>query len=318
MILRKILLYFVCLCGLACAAFSVQAALPITASEIAPGVYVIAGTVADAGPGNYGRVVNTAFLIGAQGVVVLDSGANHRHGEAILAAIRRVTRKPVTHLINTHPHPQNVLGNAAFAQRGVPILASMATRDKMSERCPRCLKTLSETVGAAAMQGTQIHLPNQTVTHKERLTLAGRSLRFFQFGHGHTEGDLVVLDVATGTLFAGDLVYSGQIPHLNEANVRGWRSALNEMRSLPFSLLVPGRGPVGDVVAATTMQRYFDQLHDRVAAAYAAGLSADETIAHADLPEFSGWQGYAVRHGVNVQRIYFDIERADFEREPAP
>lgn len=303
---------------LLCAPWSVLAAPPLVANEVAPGVYVISGALADPSPGNRGQVVNTAFLVGRDGVVVVDSGANHRHGEAILAAVRRITRKPVKQLVNTHPHPQNVLGNSVFARLGVPILASTATRDKMGERCPRCLKTLSETVGALAMQGTHIRLPTRIVGHGERLTLAGRSLQFFQFGHGHTEGDLVVLDEATGTLLAGDLVYRDQIPHLNEANLRGWSVALNEIQALPFSVLVPGRGPVGGVAAVVTMQRYFDQLRARVAEAYAAGLSADETITRADLPEFSSWQGYATRHGINVQRAYFAIERADFEQQSTP
>lgn len=314
----ELLRHYLCLWLLACATLSVRAAPPLVANEIAPDVYVISGVLADASSDNRGRVVNTAFLVGRDGVVVIDSGANHLHGQAILAAVRRITPKPVSHLVNTHPHPQNVLGNSAFARLGVPILASAATRDKMRERCPRCLKTLSDTVGAPAMQGTRIRLPSRTVSHGERLTLVGRNLHFFQFGHGHTEGDLVVLDEATGTLFAGDLIYRDQIPHLNEANLQGWRAALKELQTLSFSLLVPGRGPLGDVAALTAMQRYFDQLQVRVAEAYAAGLSADETIARADLPEFTGWQGYATRHGINVQRAYFDIERADFEQKLTP
>jgi uncharacterized sulfatase len=86
--------------------------LPV--QRIADDVYLIPGVVADAAPANRGRVVNTGFIVGREGVIVVDSGANHGHGEAILATVASVTGKPVALVINTHPHPQNVLGNSAW------------------------------------------------------------------------------------------------------------------------------------------------------------------------------------------------------------
>ena len=36
-------------------------------------------------------MVNTGFIVGTDGVIVVDSGANHGHGEAILATVALVT-----------------------------------------------------------------------------------------------------------------------------------------------------------------------------------------------------------------------------------
>lgn len=303
---------------LALASGSVFAVSPLPADRIAPGVYVIPAPLAETSPANRGHVVNTGFIVGKDGVIVIDSGANRRHGEAILATIRRVTSRPVRMVINTHPHPQNVLGNSAFAQAGTTILASAATRQAMEQRCERCVRTLTESIGADAMRGTAIRLPERTVAATERIEIAGRALQLFHFGHGHTEGDLLVWDEASGVLFGGDLVYRDQVPHLAEADTRGWLAALERLGALDFRILVPGRGPVGDAQVVTRMRQYLADLRQRVGEAYANGLSADEAIVFADLPGFAGWQGYAVRHGINVQHVYFELEREDFGGEPRP
>jgi glyoxylase-like metal-dependent hydrolase (beta-lactamase superfamily II) len=283
--------------------------LPV--QRIASDVYVITAPLADASPSNGGRVVNTGFVIGRTGVVVIDSGANHRHGEAILAAVARVTKKPVALLINTHPHPHNVLGNSAFADRGIPIMATSATVTAMTERCPACLASLSQSVGDEPMRGTRIQLPDTPVAGSQTLEVAGRQLRLLHLGHGHTEGDLAVFDEATAVLFAGDLVYGGQVPHLSEANTTGWIAALNQVAALPVRILVSGRGPVGGAGDLEPTLRYLSELRQRVAAAYQEGRTPDEAIKLAELPEFSDWHGYAARHGRNVQHVYFEIERDD-------
>ncbi len=301
--------WWLALLGLTLPVFAAPAILP--ADELANGVFVIPAPLADSTPENHGRVVNSGFIIGRDGVIVIDSGANHRHGEAILATVARVTPKPVKLLINTHPHPQNVLGNSAFAERGIPILATAATVAAMDERCPNCLASLRQSVGDEAMRGTRIRLPDTAFAASQMLEIAGRQLTLLHFGHGHTEGDLVVFDEASAALFSGDLIYSGQIPHLSEADTAGWIAVLNHVAGLPIRILIPGRGPVGAAGDLAPTRHYLSELRQRVSAAYHDGRSADEAIRLAELQEYAGWHGYAERHGRNVQHVYFEIERHD-------
>lgn len=293
-----------------------QTAAALETQRIAPGVYVLPGILAEPDAKNAGRVVNTGFIVGRRGVVVIDSGANRRQGEAILAAIRQVTRRPVLLLIDTHPHPQNVLGNAAFAARRIPILATAMTAEKMNERCPRCLEHLTASVGAEVMAGSEIVLPQRQITAETTIDLGDRRLRVIPTGWGHSEGDLVVLDSKSGVLFTADLVYAGQIPHLSEARIEGWLKALDLLLTLPARQVVPGRGPVGTKQTIENFRRYLDTLYLRVAADYQAGHTLDETLNRLDLPEFHDWQGYAERHPLNVQHVWYEIERNDFDAAP--
>ena len=280
--------------------------LPVT--TVAPGVYVFPGVNRDAAPDNLGRVVNTGFIVGSDGVIVIDSGANLRHGEAIFAAITRTTTKPIKLLINTHPNPNFVLGNTAFAKRGIPILATAATATAMAERCPRCIEILTRSIGDEAMKGTEITLPQQRITGSTSITIAGRTLALLHFGHARTEGDLAVFDTASGTLFTGELVYRGQIQHFAEARFSGWITALEQLELQPIKILVPGRGDIGDATALATMHSYLKRLYARVGAAYRDGHSPDETLTLAEVPEFFDWRGYTKNHPLNVQHAYFEHE----------
>lgn len=269
--------------------------------------------LAEANAGNRGRVVNIGIIAGTEGAIVVDSGASRLQGEEILAAAQRLAGKPVRLLINTHPHPQNVLGNAAFAALGIPILASEQTRARMAERCPRCLASIAEAVGSEVMAGTAIVLPDLTLAATETRNVAGRRLRLLVPGHAHSEGDLAVHDLDSGVLFSSDLVYRGQVPHLAEARIDGWLGALDVLRREPARWLVPGRGAPGTLHDLEPFAEYLGSLRAHVAAAYAQGLSLDEALERAVLRDFATWEGYASRHARNVQHVYFELERAELD-----
>ena len=54
---------------------------------------------------------NTGFLVGADGVVVIDTCFTERRSRAFLDAVRGVTDRPLRTLINTHHHGDHTHGN---------------------------------------------------------------------------------------------------------------------------------------------------------------------------------------------------------------
>jgi len=280
--------------------------------RVAPDVYAFIGAQGEIAPENRGNVINSGFIVGAEGVIVIDTGVNFAHGRAILAAIRKVTEKPVALVVNTHPHPENVLGNHAFA--GAPILARAETIEAMRARCKLCLENVERILGASAMTGTEIVIPNLSVTGNGYYIAGGRRIELYHFGWGHTEGDLAVFDPQSGVLFAGDLVYLDRIPYTHEARVRGWIHALTELEKIPAGRIVPGRGPIADPGRIRETRDYLAELVADTERQYKKGVSVIDLLQDPDmnLPRFEGWALYADTHPLNIQHVYAELEREEF------
>jgi glyoxylase-like metal-dependent hydrolase (beta-lactamase superfamily II) len=56
---------------------------------------------------------NTAIYVAANGVVLVDTKVEN-NGQAILDQVRKVTDKPITHIINTHTHFDHTGSNQFF------------------------------------------------------------------------------------------------------------------------------------------------------------------------------------------------------------
>lgn len=75
---------------------------------------------------------NTLFIVSDTGVLVVDAQSSSARTRETLAAIRRVTDKPVRTVVNTHWHDDHVVGNEVYREAfpGVQIIAhATATED---------------------------------------------------------------------------------------------------------------------------------------------------------------------------------------------
>lgn len=282
------------------------------AVEVAPGVHVLPGTPGDPQPSNLGRTGNCGFIVGASGVIVVDTGVSRAHGEVLLAEIRRVTALPVVLVINTHAVQEFLFGNAAF--EGVPMLAHTATLELMRSRCAHCLENLRQALGAEAMEGTRLVLPERTVSATTEVETGGRRLRLIHPGWAATPGDLLVLDESTGTLFTGSVASQDQVPLLRDGRLAHWLAALDMVTALAAQRIVPGHGPVPAPAAASATRDYLLQLDQTVRRLYDSGASLLDTLERAELPAFSQWAGYATVHRKNVQQLYLALELEDLQR----
>ncbi len=301
---------------LACFGTVAATAQPLPAVELAPGVHVALGARDEAAADNGGAVGNIGFIVGADGTIVINTGSSRQHGVRILEAAEALGGKPVVLAIITQPLQEFVMGAAAFAERGIPILAHEAAAQLIVERCERCLANLTALLGEEAMRGTRVVAPDRTVSGSLTLIAGGRSLHLMHFGWGHTPGDLAVLDPASGVLFAGALISIGRIPAVRDAQPTGWLDALAELERLPVQTLVPGYGPPGGLDDIGPVRDYLTQLDARVGALVDDGAGLQETLAAAELPQFAHWALYPVMHPRNVQHRYLRLETELFDREP--
>ena len=303
---RVVVLFAMALGGCA----SIDSNHSVRAVNVAPGVYMLPGTAGAADPSNLGRIGNAGFIVGDSGVIAIDTGTSYAHGQALLAAIAQITDKPIKLALITHVRPEFLFGGAAFRERGIPIRMHTRSARLMAARCETCLKTLRQTLGDAPMQGTAMYKADQEFDDTtNELTLIGRTVRVLHFGHSSGPGDVVLLDVASGVLFAGGLVDVQRVPDTQDSDLGGWKRALDALRALPINTVVPGHGPSAPASAIAAVQDYLAQLEARARELVASGASLSSVPDASELAAYESWDQYETIHRRNASIVFLRVER---------
>lgn len=282
-------------------------AAPLPMKEVAPGAFVYAAPYALAGRGNDGAIANVGFVIGRDAVAVIDTGGSLRAGERLLAALRQRTALPVRYVINTHVHPDHVLGNAAFAADGTTFVGHRALPEALAARAQDYLRANADLVGPD-FAGTRIVPPTLLVSSVLDLDLGGRALHLEAWPTSHTNSDLTVRDEATDTWFLGDLLFVGHVPAL-DGRLTGWIATLRSLRARPAARVVPGHGPavVPWPAAAGPIDRYLATLETQVRAMVRDGTPIGEA-GRAAKGEAGEWALFDDFNARNATTAYQELE----------
>jgi quinoprotein relay system zinc metallohydrolase 2 len=282
---------------------------PLELTEVAAGVFVRAGAIEDIGRDNGGRIANIGFVVGDEAVAVIDTGGSRSEGEALLAAIRSRTDKPIRYVINTHMHPDHALGNAAFEGIAADIVGHHKLPAALRSHGEFYLNSFRRLIGEEAMRGTRIVEPTILVRDTMTFDLGGRLLDLRAWPAAHTDNDLTLLDRRTGTLFAGDLVFLQHLPVL-DGSLRGWLAILPELGALKAARVVPGHGPASapwpDALAPE--QTYFARLATDLRQLLKDGADVAEASARAGQAARDNWSLFDRFNARNATAGYAELE----------
>ncbi|MBF2760824.1 MAG: quinoprotein relay system zinc metallohydrolase 2 [Ectothiorhodospiraceae bacterium AqS1] len=284
-------------------------ALPLELEEIADGIHVYAGPHdEDAAPGNLGAFSNSALVIGKRSIAVIDSGGSRAFGSRLRASARALSDLPIRHVINTHVHPDHILGNSAFDGAQSVVVGHHKLPRALGARASFYLENFGRRIGAA-FEGTQAIPPQMTVDGEMRIDLGERTLILEAWPTAHTDNDLTVFDPATGTLFAGDLLFIDRLPII-DGSLKGWLQVLAELRRIPATRVVPGHGPAFAPwpEALDAQERYFRAVLGDTRRALAAGHSIEKAISSVATEERGLWLHFDIGHPRNITTAYTELE----------
>ena len=284
------------------------AAEPLRLEEVADGVHVYAGPHEEASLPNLGAVGNAGVVIGRDSVAVIDTGGSPEFGRKLRAGIEALTDLPVAWIITTHAHPDHFFGHAAFDEDGTSFAGHRKLARALATRGPFYFDAFERLVGPA-FEGARIVTPSMEVSDEARIDLGDRVLVLNAWRTAHTDNDLTVLDLRTGTLFAGDLVFVDRLPVV-DGSLKGWLDVISELRGVPAARVVPGHGPasVAWPQALDAQERYLRALLRDVRREVAAGSRIESAIGRVAAEERDRWVAFDANHPRNVTASFTELE----------
>ena len=199
------------------------------------------------GPGLYGYTAegdpNSGVVIGDDSVLVVDAQATPQMAADVIARIRRVTDKPIRHVLLSHYHAVRVLGAAAY--EGAEIIASDVTRDMIVERGQQ---DMDSEIGRfpRLFRGRGEHsrpdLAASDLPRRMTLWLGKREVQIIHIGRSHTAGDTIVWLPKERVCSPATASNSAPPPIAAMRISPTGRATLAAIQALGPERLVPGRG----------------------------------------------------------------------------
>jgi quinoprotein relay system zinc metallohydrolase 2 len=309
MIINNFLIILVAVLGGGCAIAGQADAFNL--SELAPGLFVHQGVQEDSNAANQGDIANIGFIVGKKCVAVVDSGGSLAVGKQLRAAITKATPLPVCYVINTHMHPDHVLGNAAFADDKPQFIGHTKLAAALAARSQNYLQALKRDVGAAG-DGSVVVMPTQTVADTLELDLGGRALKLQAWRTAHTDNDITVFDATSGALWLSDLLFIGHTPAI-DGKLVGWLDVMKSLRAMQATWVIPGHGAPSKnwPAAADPQQQYLELLLRDTRAAIKNKQTIQQAVETVGADQRSKWLLFDSFHRRNITAAYAELEWED-------
>jgi cyclase len=245
---------------------------------------------------------NAGFVVGDDGVLVIDTFQDPEPAADLLAEIRKITNLPIRFVVNTHYHLDHVNGNDVFANAGAVIVGHRNMRAWVRTEN---IKMIDPPVTPEKKSRVQsIALPNAVYDSAIDLYLGSRRVNV-RYYPGHTGGDSVVWVPDAHVVFCGDLLWKEHIPNLIDASTPAWIKTLDAMQAdYGKSTWVPGHGGVAQAEDILTFRKYLSDLRAAVSREQAKGTTGDALV-QAILPglrsNYGKWGFFDELAGAGIQ-----------------
>lgn len=250
--------------------------LPFTLKPLGQNVYA----AIDDAKGDSGA--NAGFVIGDNGVLVVDTFEKPAAAKQLLAEIRRLTQLPIKYVVNTHYHLDHVAGNKVFADAGAVIIGHQNVAGWIHTEN---LKFFGKDIKPEQKSMVE-NLVTPDISYESALSVSlGKRTVYVGFAPGHTGGDSWVAVPDAKVVFWGDLFWRRTLPNLIDASTADWAKTLNDFRDYAQSsgVDVPGHGDVGNNADVAEFHDYLVNLRAIVKKGVDEGKT-DEDLVNAVMP----------------------------------
>ena len=256
------------------------------------------------------------FVVGENGVLVIDSMLNERLATQLINLVKQVTDKPIRYVVNTSFHGDHSYGNYIFSA-ATTIIQHAVTKAFVDEHFEKDTAFMIHNFGAG--RGIEEVVPRTgDILIPEGgslvLDLGGKTVELRDFGFAQTGGDLFVWVPGAKILWTGNTVIAQKpaLPWLLDGHLVETLATLQTLYDfIPADTkIVPGHGPVTDRAAIEWNIGYLTTVRNEVAIAIKDGLTLEQTVDRVKMPEFEGYGLFGWVHpSLNVPAAYKDLSK---------
>jgi glyoxylase-like metal-dependent hydrolase (beta-lactamase superfamily II) len=236
---------------------------------------------------------NITLMTFPEGALLVDTGTAQM-ANAVLDTVKRLSPKPIAHIINTNASDDHVGGNAVLAAAGRRIpLEVVQGEGPMIVAHEKVMTRMSAPTGKEAAAPERAW-PNETY-HLDEMKLStrfhgGEPIQLIHIPAAHSDGDSIVWFRRADVIVTGDIFMTTTYPIIDVAHggtIDGVIAGLNKVLELAFpdfrseggTMIVPGHGRLTDMAEVAYYRDMLTILRDRVQDAIKKGQTVEQVKA---------------------------------------
>lgn len=237
---------------------------------------------------------NSLIIITDKGVIVTDPSGAER-AKKMREEIKKLTKKPITHVIYSHDHYDHTRGGKIFKEEGAEFISHEKAVELIS-RDPY----------------KQAIIPDTTYKNKMTIELAGESTLDLLY-YGPNDGDAMTVFhfPKEKILFAVDFHLPRYINEPYRLVAHNYGGILQTMRrikkELDYEIVVSGHTPTSSPELFDEDLRFVEALYNATLKGLKEGKTTEQLMKEIQLPEFAHWRGYKENLPGHVQRMSYTI-----------
>ena len=231
---------------------------------------------------------NITVQAGTDGVLLVDTGVAAM-SEKVLEAIRTVSKRQITYIVNTNDRSDHVGGNENFAKVGRPLAINRAAQASVFiVAFSTILERMSDRHATPAVPDKA--WPNDTYSVPQKnLYFNGEAVQIFH-QPATTDGNSIVLFRRSDVVSTGDIFDPTEYPIIdvkNGGSLQGVLDGLNRLRQMAIpadhmeggTMIIPGHGRLCDVADLDIYQQMVTIVRDRLQDMIKSGMTLEQVKA---------------------------------------
>jgi cyclase len=234
-----------------------------------------------------GDGANILVQAAEQGVLLVDTGRQEQAAK-MLAAVQKLSSRPIRWILNTGPDADHVGGNAAVAD----ILGSSRRIELVNTPFSTAVENV-EIVASDPVLGRMSNFPSEawpTETYlgeKDEVFFNGEAVEMYHAPAAHTDGESIVFFRRSDVIATGDLFDTDGYPQVDLArggSLEGIIDGLNRIIDLAIpayseeggTMIVPGHGRICDEIDVVEYRDMLTIIRDRLLSMIKKGMTLQQ------------------------------------------